>query len=165
MPIILYYLLTCLVAIAALFILLTPHMHDAALGLIAVILGMAMLYFLQGAAFIAVIQVVVYVGGVLLLLLSALLLPLSTSNPSYTFRWAYLMPILGLMSYLVWHWVHFTVQRLPQELPGKNPNVHLITSIGLQLLGPYAWAFEWTGFVLLIALVGAVYITSSQQNK
>ena len=156
----LYALLAGLVVAAALLILLTPHVLYAALGFLCVLLGMAAIYFLQGVAFVAVAHVLVYGGGVLVLVLfSALLLPLSTKKTTAQHpKWLLGGLIAGLVGVCLWPLVRFAIQTLQQK-----GNVHplqedAVTGLGLQLLGPYALAFEWIGLNLLIALVGVVYI-------
>ena len=65
----LYAFLASLVVASALLIVLTPHVFYAVLGLLCTLLGMAAIYFLQGASFVAVAHIIVYGGGVLVLFL------------------------------------------------------------------------------------------------
>ena len=160
----LYYLLVGFIATAVLFILWTPHAHYAALGLLLALLGMAAIYFLQGAAFIAVAYIVVYAGSVLLLLLfSTGILAPQVAPGSLKFSQS-LKPLLASLSIVgvAWLWGQWLAGFLPPSL-SSNPEITVpsIQQLGLQLLGPYGFAFEWTGVVLLIALVGAVCLVSS----
>jgi NADH-quinone oxidoreductase subunit J len=155
----LYALLAGLVVAAALLILLTPHVLYAALGLLCVLLGMAAIYFLQGAAFVAVAHVIVYGSSVLVLVLfSALLLPLDSKPTAQRPRWVLGSLVTGLLGGCLWPLVRFAVRTLQQQGNMHPPQADAIADLGLQLLGPYALAFEWVGLNLLIALVGAVYI-------
>lgn len=54
--------------------------------------------------------------------------------------------------------IRFSMYTLQQQGAVCPPQEDASTGLGLQLLGPYALAFEWVGLTLLIALVGAVYI-------
>ena len=160
----LYCLIAGFIAAAALFILWTPHAHYAALGLLFVLLGVAVIYFLQGAAFIAVAHMIVYAGSVLLLLLfsTGILAPQVGPQSARSFRgFKYLLASLGIVG-IAWWWGQWIAQLLPKTL---SPTPHVtntsIQQLGLQLLGPYAFAFEWTGFVLLVALVGAICLIKS----
>ncbi|XWN35719.1 MAG: NADH-quinone oxidoreductase subunit J [Roseivirga sp.] len=147
------------IAAAAFIVLLTLHTLYATLGLLLVVLGMAAFYFLQGAAFVAVVQVMVYGGGLLVLLLfSLMLLPLAPApspKRAKNFRslWA-----AGLLSGGLWPLSYYAVQILPQERALSLGTENAVTSWGLQLLGPYAFVFEWAALSLLIALVGAIYV-------
>jgi NADH-quinone oxidoreductase subunit J len=155
----LYALLAGPVVAAALLILLTPHVLYAALGLLCVLLGMAAIYFLQGAAFVAVAHVIVYGGGVLMLVLfSAFLLPLGTRPTFQRSNWILVGLVAGLSGVCLWPLVRFSVHTLQQQGTVCTPQADAVSGLGLQLLGPYALALEWTGLNLLIALVGASYI-------
>ena len=163
----LYLCLAGLVSAAGLLILWTPHVLYAALGLLGVLLSMAAIYFLQGAAFIAVAQTLVYGGGVVaLLLFSTLMLPLdSPPLPRQRNRWilggiviVLLGSCLGALVYEAGQGLH--AQALVSALP-----TDVVAMLGLQLVGPYALVFEWTGLNLLVALVGAVYLLKSPQGQ
>ncbi len=154
-------ILSSLVAAAALYALLTPHVHYAALGLVGVILGMAGLYFLQGAALVAVAQVVVYVGGVLVLLLFSLWLVRPSVVPRRSPSRQMLVPTLVLLGCVLGSSAYGVSHALPDAVPAPDLRMPPIVHLAYLLLGPYAWAFEWTGFVLLVALVGAVSLVMS----
>ena len=131
----------------------------AALGLLSVMLGIAAIYFLQGAAFVAVAQVLVYGGGILVLLLfSSLLLPLDDRSTLMHRWWMLLGPVVVLLGGLLWPLVLEVGQHLPAKASVAPFPTDVVTMLGLQLLGPYALAFEWTGLTLLVALVGALYL-------
>lgn len=155
----LYALLAGLVVAAALVILLTPHVLYAALGLLCVVLGMAAVYFLQGAAFVAVAHVIVYGSGVLVLILfSTLLLPLDSKPALQRLEWILGGLVAGLLGGCLWPLARFAMHTIQQQDSLYPPQADAITGLGLQLLGPYALAFEWIGLALLIASVGATYI-------
>jgi len=156
----LYALLASLVVTSVLLIVLTPHVFYAALGLLCTLLGMAAIYFLQGASFVAVAHIIVYGGGVLVLaLFSTLWLPLDTKPVVQKHViWIRVGLVMGLWGGGLWPLVRFAVHTLRQQGTVQPPQADTVTGLGLQLLGPYALAFEWLGLSLLIALVGAAYL-------
>jgi NADH-quinone oxidoreductase subunit J len=157
----LYALLAGLAAAAALLILFTPHVLYAALGLLCVLLSMAAIYFLQGASFLAVAHIMVYGGGVLVLVLfSTLMLPLSTPKTIIHLNWMPLALVGVLLGGSLRPLVGCAVRTLQQK--GVALQEDIVPELGLQLLGPYILAFEWIGINLLIALVGTVYIMRKQ---
>lgn len=156
---VLYFFLAGLVVAASILILLTPHVLYAALGLLGVLLGMSAIYFLQGAAFIAVAQILVYGGGVLVLLLfSSLLLPLATRPTPICRRWTFVGPVVLLLGVFLWPLVLEAGQFLHAQAPVVIVSDDIVVMLGFQLVGPYALAFEWTGVILLVALIGALYL-------
>ncbi len=166
LPIMLLYLfLAGLVGAAGVLILLTPHVLYAALGLLGVLLGMAAIYFLQGAAFVAVAQVLVYGGGVLVLLLfSTLMLPLDSPPPLQRNRWILSGIVLVLLESCLGSLVCEAGQGLHSQALVSALPTDVVAMLGLQLVGPYALVFEWTGLNLLVALVGAVYLLKSPKG-
>ncbi len=163
--VLLYAFLAGLTAASALLVLLTPHMLYAALGLLCTLLGMAAIYFLQGASFVAVAYVIVYGSGVVVIIFcSALLLPLYTKTTNQHPRWLLKTLItIGLAGGVLWPWVSSLGYSLQQKEVADLLQEDVVAGLGLQLLGPYALAFEWVGLSLLIALVGALHIMQESQ--
>ncbi len=155
----LYCFFTGLIAAAGLLMLLTPHVLYTILGLLGVMLGIAAIYFLQGAAFLAVTQVLVYGSGVLVLLLfSSLLLSLDTRSTPTRRWWMLVGPVVVLLGGFLQIWVLEVEKLLPTQTPVAVLSNDVVAMMGLQLVGPYALAFEWAGLILLIALVGSLYL-------
>jgi NADH-quinone oxidoreductase subunit J len=156
----LYYLFAGLVAMAAVSILFTSQVFYAALCLLGVSIGLSAIYFLQGATFIAVIYLIIYAGGVLVIILFAFLFfrPPAHITP-HQIRLSYrLLTILGvgllLMPLLKWSISVVHPSNLMQTADLDTTVVHL----GYQLLGPYGLLVEIVGILLLVVLVGALYI-------
>jgi NADH:ubiquinone oxidoreductase subunit 6 (subunit J) len=156
----LYYLFAGVVAMAAVSILFTSHVFYAALCLLGVSIGLSAIYFLQGTTFIAVIYLIIYAGGVLVVILFALLFfrPLAQVRPNQI-RLSYrMLTILGvglfLMPLLKW-----SISVVPHSNPMQTAELNTsAVNIGYQLLGPYGLRVEIVGILLLIVLVGALYI-------
>jgi NADH:ubiquinone oxidoreductase subunit 6 (subunit J) len=162
----LYALLAGWVVAATFFIFRTLQVFYAVLGLLCVLLGMAALYFLQGASFVAVAHVIVYGGGMLVLvLLSTFLLPLDTKSRQQYPQWITVGLVVGLWGGWLWPLVHFSIYALQQREPVDLLQTNAITGLGLQLLGPYVLAFEWVGISLLIALVGITYVMGKRPSS
>lgn len=158
--VLLYALLAGLVVASALLVLLTPHMLYAALGLLCALLGMAAIYFLRGAAFVAVAHVIVHGSGVAVIIFcSTFLLPLYTNTANQHPKWLLKTLIaVGLVGGILWSMVSSLRYTLQQKSAVVLLQEDVVAGLGWQLLGPYALAFEWVGLNLLIALVGAMHI-------
>lgn len=171
----LYYIFASLIVIAALFILVTDHILYAALMLLLTLLGIAALYSLMSAEFIAIAQLMVYIGGLLLLILFAIMLTsqaakntlrLGAYHQFLRLLWVGLFFTLLLLSicridFQALGWIQNSLERATTS-PTENP----LEKIGLQLLSTYALILELVALLLLIALVGAVYIArGNHKNK
>ena len=158
-----FYFFAALTVSSALFILFTKNVLHAVLSLLAVFLGVSAMYVFAGAEFLAITQLVIYVGGVLVLMLfgvmltnreSGALFPLSKNN--------YFIPgilagssIFGILSYILIR-NQSVFSRHPTTLVlDKNASLKLI---GISLMTEYVLVFEVMGVLLLIALIGAAFI-------
>ncbi len=71
---IVFYILAVVILIAAFCVVTRPNLLHAALSLMVVLVGVAGLYVLLSADFLAAVQVILYVGGVLVLIIFAVML-------------------------------------------------------------------------------------------
>jgi NAD(P)H-quinone oxidoreductase subunit 6 len=133
---------------------LSRNVIHAAIALLGTLAGVAGLYVLLAADFLAAVQVLVYVGGTLILFLFAAMLTAridraSSSNaPGPRKGAAFATGILGLGLVVV---VRDTTW--PREETWAIPST---AKLGHALLGEYVLPFELASLVLLAALVGAV---------
>ena len=160
----LYLLFSMLVAVGSVLILFTNQELFALLTLIFIIIGLSAIYFLQGTPLVAIIQLILHAGGILVLLICSLLFFKHTIKPSsntdnkiiykrivigvVTIGWGgYLCNKLSTISYLF---------NLP--LPVSNRPAGTIQQLGYQILGPHGLILELISILLLITLVGVLHI-------
>ena len=162
----LYYLSAGLVAASALCILITQSMLYAALSLTITLVGLASIYFLQGAAFIAVVHIIIQGSSLLLIILFSLMLLKLDNNPALKHTQLRLTSCIAmLLSLGLAAFFYLSIQSWPQPSPVQQPPAeNSVTALGLQLLGPYALPLELAGIMLLIALVGAIYIARGRHT-
>jgi NADH-quinone oxidoreductase subunit J len=153
----------------ALATVLARNLFRAALSLLGVLWCTAMLFLLLKAEMVALVQVMVYIGGIMIFVLYAVLLTseLGGRMPRPTgFRMAWgvlaalacFIPLLGVSRWTA----GATVQVVG---PGAEPpvgNIAALKAIGLRLLDPgpdgFLIPFELISLVLLAAMVGAIAI-------
>jgi len=147
-----------LTVVPCLWVALSSNIVHAAFSLLVTLFGVAGLYVLLGADFIGVVQVIVYIGGILVLIIFGVmmtqrgkLLPLSAQLPGRIFG--------GLLSVMVLVALILAASRSlwPVAASLGNPEP-TSAAIGDLLLGKYLVAFEVVSVLLLVALVGAVLI-------
>ena len=177
MPLLLFFLFALMSVGAAFFILLTKNLMYMALGLFVCLLGMAGLYVLAGADFLAVTQIMVYVGGVLVLIIFGVMLTnkgqttdnqlknyILTSNLNQFWGVVVSLSIFGILFVTILT-ANFGVFNKVTNL--ENPaNVSTLQSTGMSLLTTHLLPFEIAGILLMVALMGATFIaTSKPQTK
>ena len=133
----------------------------SAFSLMATFMGVAGVFLLLGSDFLAMAQILIYVGGILaLILFGVMLTPPDLGERSLPRIGGTLVLVLGGAS-LVWKHVMDATESLA-VLPVEEltPMTSQDQSVGLAFLHPeqYVVAFELAAFLLTVALVAAVYI-------
>lgn len=172
-PQLLFYFFAALVVASALLVLFTRNVLYAAFSLIFTFLGIAAIYVLAGADFIAITQIIVYIGGILVLMIFGVMLTNKVGNKAVTTRshnlfWGLLtgagmltvllLVVLGV-DYTSLDWIQHAMQ---QKVPAEQSGVE---TIGQLLMSRYVLPFELAGLLLLIALIGAAFIAKRQINS
>ena len=156
-----FYLLAGLALAGAAGVALSRNIVYSALSLMASFLGVAGLYVLLDADFVAGVQVLIYVGGVLVLTLFAVMLThhiadMRVSNRSVAAPIA-LIIVAGTFSVLT-----ATLLRAPWHHEAQGAAVKSTEAIGNLLLSRYLFPFELASLVLLAVLVGAVVLSRKE---
>lgn len=127
------------------------------------LLTVASFYFLLQSDFIAVVQILVYIGGVLILLLFGIMLTFKITDTKVrqanTQRGPSLVAVLVLLTFLL-----TTIQGTTFMITSKGPGRASVPVIGKLLLSEYILPFEVIGFILLAAIVGAVIIAKEEKG-
>jgi NADH-quinone oxidoreductase subunit J len=155
--------------VSALGVLWSRNVLYSAFGLILTFLGVAALYVLAGADFLAVAQILVYVGGILVLLVFGVMLTNQPDSPRRDgppvvlteHRWRLRGTLVagGIFALLMTVLVKANFPALEQnrfEPTEAAPTV--VPQTGLLLMTDYGLPFEIAGILLLVALIGAAYL-------
>jgi NADH:ubiquinone oxidoreductase subunit 6 (subunit J) len=164
LPAALFYVTAALMLFTALRTVTATHIFRAALYLAATLALMAVQYLLLKAEFVAVVQLLVYVGAVIILIIFAVMLTaqLGDERVSQTNRLALPaalgcgLAFIGLSkALLATDWSAVTPAQAQPAIQGASGNLQ---AIGLSLLSDYIYPFELVGLILFTALIGAVLI-------
>ncbi|MGD8404919.1 MAG: NADH-quinone oxidoreductase subunit J [Anaerolineales bacterium] len=168
------FLVTAVVILAsAVMVVASNNLVHAALWLVSALFGVAVLYALLNAGFMAVVQVVIYIGAIAILFIFAVMLTrreMRDRGPGLNKSWgvSVLVSLLvfGGLTYLLSNWSGFS--QTSAELPS---GFDAVSALGSALISPdaYVLPFEVASILLVAALVGAVYIAfnprSGENNK
>ena len=157
-----FWLLAVLMTVAALRVVTSANVVHAALYLVATLMGAAALYVLLFAEFVAWVQVLVYVGAILVLMLFGLMLtraPIGRAQLDNNQR--PLAALCALAVFVVTSWI--TIDAFQGKEIAFNRFVSgggksLTESVGEVIFSTYVLPFEVVSMLLLAALVGAVVI-------
>ena len=157
LELILFWTFATLAVVGGLMAVLLPRIVHAVFSLMLAFLGVAAVYATAGADFLAIVQIVVYVGGILVLFAFGILLTGRTAE-ALGEKEVKNRPV-GLVLGLVVFFVLLSTIASSQFSSGQTPAGEGTTSVlGTMLLGDYIVAFEFASVLLLVALVGAAYL-------
>ena len=160
----LFFLFAALCAGAAVNLLLQRKTINSALSLIVVMGSLALIYMLLGAEFVAVIQVIIYAGAIMVLfVLVIMLLNAGEEEPSKGSNVAKIFGIPGLfLGGLIG--VRVLLKQSPQDMFHIGQLYGPADQIGMILFTKYLLAFEVTSILVLIAIMGAVVLARRSQQ-
>jgi NADH-quinone oxidoreductase subunit J len=152
---------------SALLVVTTRNLVHAALWLIVTLFSVAILYAVLNAGFLAVVQVVIYIGAIAILFIFAVMLTrkeIRDRGPQHNGAW-WLGAILAALSFggllfVIGGWRGGG--RMPAAMP---PGFDAVGILGRALIAPDAFVlpFEVASVLLLAALVGAVYVAFTRR--
>lgn len=152
-----FWLITLAMVVGAIQVVTSLNIVRAALSLVVVLAGVAAQYVLLAAEFTAVVQVLVYIGAIIVLFLFGIMLTRARIGREADLdndqRGAALVVALGLLALLVLLLRDaFGGERLAAEAPSTT------AQIGDAIFATYVIPFELASVLLLAALVGAIVI-------
>ena len=157
----LFYFIACLTIISALFVVLNRNPVYSAVMLVFCFFSLAALYVLLEAYFVAVLEIIVYAGAIMVLFLFVIMLINVGKEIAATsiIVKAKVLPFvlvvlfsLNIILLILWR---------NEELHQSNTvsSVGNITAIGQALFTKYLLPFEIASLLLLVALIGTVYLS------
>jgi NADH:ubiquinone oxidoreductase subunit 6 (subunit J) len=161
---VIFYFFEAMAAVSALLLIFTRNVFYGALLLITCLLAIAGIYVLSFAEFIAVTQIMVYAGGVLVLIIFGIMLTVRLGEKPLAVEHVNIFSaaIIGV-ALLTILCAYLKPPRVPTPRPINTENT--LETIGSNLLTEYLIPFEIAGILLLAALVGAAVIASPKSKE
>lgn len=172
---ILFLLASGLTLAGAVSVVWSKNLMHACIYLLCTLAGVAGLYITLSADFLAAVQLVVYVGGVVILLLFAIMLTGGSDDKAVNKLGLEKIPAMGNMKTFIFGGLSAFVigmailklfsnimhNHVPGELP---PYQSTVEEIGTLLVTDHVLAFEISSVLLLGALIGAALIARPRKN-
>ncbi len=158
-----FYLFAALTVVSAFMVISSDNIVRSAFYLLATFFGVSGLYVLLGADFIAVTQIMVYIGGILILLLFGVMLTSNITHVEIKKGMKNIVPaIIGigvLLGALISMMLNTKWKNELTEIPQTTSY-----ELGKLLITDYVLIFELLGILLLIALIGAASMARREQE-
>lgn len=157
----LFYIIAGIIITFSILSVTLKNIFHSALSLIVALLGVAAIYIYLDAEFLALVQILIYVGAIMTLIIFGIMLTLKISDK--TLKQHNEQKLLSFLTtgafacLLISVFVSFKVQETTSSASTS------IADIGRELLTKYALPFEIISVVLLAALIGAIVISSKTE--
>lgn len=158
---ILFWSLSVLALFSAIMVLVSKNPIHSVLWLIVVFFAISGHYLLLNAQFLAIVNIIVYAGAIMVLFLFVIML--MNLNKETEPQRNILMKFFGVIAGGLLLWIFISASRSAAEIIGKNVetntgDIGLIQNLGKVLFSEYALPFEITSVLFLSGMVGAVVI-------
>jgi len=159
---IIFYLMAAFTVAAALLVVLARNIVHSAVALIFSFAGVAGVYVLLDAEFLAAVQVLIYVGGITILLLFAIMLTTRIAAQRVVFNEQVGLSapvVLGITAVFI----YASLKGIRVAAP-PDPPVETTPALGRLLLTTHVLPFEIASVLLLAAMVGAIILARREKE-
>ena len=158
-----FYSIAGLTLLFALFVVLSRNIFHAAVYLAMALIGIACVYLYLDAEFLAIVQVLIYVGAIVTLFIFTVMLTadIDTGSIRGIIQRISVSALVSLAIFFIFFKV-ITTTAWKASLPGEA-SVSL-SQLGKSLMLEYALPFEVISLILLAALVGAIVIGKAEKR-
>jgi NADH-quinone oxidoreductase subunit J len=141
-------------------------MHSA-IALIVSLLGVAGLYLLQGAEFLFAVQIILYVGGIMLLFLFVIMLvnlDEAAKIRQFGGQWMIALVAVGLVGAQIGWFLYKggSAFKIAEPGPAPAPGMGNVEQVADVLFSEYLLPFELVSVLLLVAVVGSVVMAKKR---
>ena len=151
---ILFYVLALIIVVSAAMVVFNKNVVHSAFSLFFTLFAISGFYVLLKADFIALTQIMVYVGGILILLIFGVMMTTKVTNVELKTKNLNTIPSLvfsiGIVTILI-----FVIFSTKWNIRLGLDSEETVTQIGIMLLSKYLLPFEIASIVLLVALIGS----------
>jgi len=169
----LFYSFAVVTVIGALLVVSQKNPVYSVLSLILSFFGLAGLYVLLEAPFVAVVQIIIYAGAIMVLFLFTVMLlnvpredaaEWDRSHPLYR-PWALRIgAVLAVMLALELGWALSRTPGLGAGVADERPAQSSVAELGRVLFTDYMFAFEVTSILIIASMVGAVVLARKRDD-
>lgn len=160
---IIFYLFAIITIVSGFLVVSSKNIVHSAFYLLFTFFGVAGLYALLGADFIAVVQVMVYIGGILILIIFGVMLTNKITDVQIKTGTLQVIPAAIIVGLFAGALASIMVKTQWHTQVSKIPNTTMY-SLGDMLINEYVLIFELLGILLLIALIGAASIARREKG-
>lgn len=142
-------------------VVLTPNLFHAVLYLAAVLVATGSVFLLLGSPFLFAVQLLLYAGGVVTIVVFAIMLTERLVGETIRYTSRYMVNGAIVSAAIFVGIVGFLLQGSAPAAP-PFPSADTTAALGRALVGPFVVPFELLGVLLVVALLGALYFARTE---
>ena len=161
---ILFYLFAAMTGGSALCVVISRNIVRTAVALLFTLGGVAGMYFLLNAEFLAAVQLVVYAGGTLILIVFGVMLTSKSPFTRFEPKLGEVIVALSLGTVILFA-LSLAILKTNFASNGLVPTADPIGRLGQVLLGDFLVPFEVVSVLLLAVMIGAAYLAKGRRRE
>lgn len=169
----LFYVFAAVAVLGSLLVIGQTSPIYSVLALIVAFFGLSGLYVLLEAPFVAVVQIIIYAGAIMVLFLFTVMLlnvpregasDWDRGHPHVRVWPVRIGTVLGVVMALQLIWALSRTVGLGAGVADQRPAASEVSELGRVLFTDYMFAFEVTSILIIVAMVGAVVLARKREN-
>jgi NADH-quinone oxidoreductase subunit J len=166
----LFYLFAGMAGASAIGLVISRNIVRSAVCLLFTLAGVAGLYFLLSAEFLAAVQLVVYAGGTLILIIFGVMLTSKSPFSRFEPKLVEVIVAVSISAILFIALVLAIRTTFPAGSaadlgPPAGTELYPMARLGQALLGDYLLPFEIVSVLLLVVMIGAAYLAKARRRQ
>lgn len=164
LEVLLFTAIACAIGFSALAVVFTKNIVRSAVWLLFTLIGVSMLYFLLGTDFVGATQLIVYVGGTMVLVVFGVMLTaqgpflkLKAKPSEWMIAGTLAVLLFALLVQMSLKMGEGKIKPATEEMPSAGP-------LGMAFLTRYILPFEIVSIHLLVVLIGAAYLARAKRH-
>ena len=159
-----FYLFAAVIVVSGFCVAFCRNIVHAAFSLLFTLLSVAALFAMLAADFLTVAQILVYVGGVLVLVIFTVMMTRVPGEPGQGPRANVYIPA-GIFALAVFALVYRVITISGWGGRTMAPDDPVTADIGVQIMTNYIFPFEYVSLALLVAMVGAAIVIRERKTR
>jgi NADH-quinone oxidoreductase subunit J len=162
---VLCYVFAALTLASALGVVISRNVVRTAVFLLFALVGVAGLYFLLDSEFLAAVQLVIYAGGTLILIIFGVMLTSKSPFSRFEPKAGEVVVAVAVCAVL---FVAMVMAITAADFRAGSPagrGRYPVGALGVALLGEYLVPFELASVILLVVMIGAAYLAKARRRK
>ena len=169
----LFYAFATMAVLGAMFVVAQRNPVYSVLSLVAAFFGLSGLYVLLDAPFVAVVQIIIYAGAIMVLFLFVVMLlnvpredaaEWDRSHPLYRPAAVRMGAALAVLMAFELGWALSRTSGLAEGISDQRAGTSSVTDLGRVLFTDYMFSFEVTSILIIVAMVGAVVLARKREE-